>query len=84
MKGSTQRKKDFDELSERQRERRVKELDCLDVDQLLLSATKAARHSKRTDLAYVLKLLYDDESNATLIRGLLKAKKQNSKLEPNH
>ncbi|XP_037046958.1 uncharacterized protein LOC119081825 [Bradysia coprophila] len=84
MKGSTQQKKKFGELSERQKERRVKELDCLDLDQLLLAATKAAKISKRTDLAYVLKLLYKDERCAGEIRGLLKDRNKKERVKQNN
>lgn len=78
-RGSTQTKKRFSELSERQKNRRVEELSASEVDKLLLASAKAAKMSNKVDLEYVLRLLYKDHEEATKIRNLLKI--DNSKIE---
>lgn len=74
-RGSTQKKKEFEELSERQRNRRVEELSTYEVDQLLLATVNAAKNSNQTDLEYVLRLLYKNHEKASKIRSLLKEEK---------
>lgn len=78
-RGSTQIKKSFSELSQRQKNRRVEELSVSEVDKLLLASAKAAKMSNKMDLEYVLRLLYNDHEKATKIRDLLKAEKSTVK-----
>ncbi|XP_037025899.1 uncharacterized protein LOC119067179 [Bradysia coprophila] len=74
---TTRDKKGFGQLSDRQKNRRVDEdLNGFDVDQLLLASSKAAQSSNELDLSYVLRLLYHDHNKATILRNLLKEKKQ--------
>lgn len=73
--GSTQTKKNFEELSERQKNRRVEELSSFGVDELLLASAKAAKSANEGDLEYVLRVLYKDNENATKIRTMLKKHK---------
>lgn len=72
QKGSTQTKKIFKELSERQKNRRVEDLSACDIDQLLLASAKAAKNSNKMDLEYLLRLLYKDHGKATRIRIMIK------------
>lgn len=81
QRGSTQAKKKFVELSDRQQNRRVEDLSFCDVGQLLLAAAKSAKQSNQMDLHYVLKLLYSDRDKASKIRCLLKEEKK--KMKPN-
>lgn len=79
QKGSTQTKKEFGELSDRQKNRRVEDLSSCEVGQLLLAAANSAKHSNQMDLHYLLKLLCDDREKASKIRSLLEAEKLNIK-----
>lgn len=74
-RGSTQKKKMFEELSERQKNRRAEEISECEVDKLLLASSKAAKKSNKLNLEYVLRLLYRNQEKATKIRSLLNKEK---------
>lgn len=64
-------KKNFDELSERQKNRRAEDFGAFEVDQPILASVKAAQKSNETDLAIVLRKLYKYHGKATKILSLL-------------
>lgn len=79
QRGSTQTKKKFAELSDRQKKRRAEDLSSCEMEQLLFAAVKLAKQSDQSDLYYVLKLLCNDCKTASEIRRLIEAEKLNNK-----
>lgn len=75
QRGNTQPKKDFADLSDRQKNRRADELNDFGLDELLFATKKAAKKTNEIDLEHVLNLLYKDHKNATKIRNLLSTSK---------
>lgn len=71
QRSSTQKKKTFNDLSQRQKNRRAEEMCGCEVQELLLASAKAAQKSNKMDLEFVLRLLFKDENKATEIRNLL-------------
>ncbi|KAG4066296.1 hypothetical protein HA402_000520 [Bradysia odoriphaga] len=79
-------KKNFDQLSERQKNLRVEDLVQNEIELLLLASAKAAKNANEDDLEHVLRQLYKNRAMATKIRSLIKQEKHQSskpkKLEP--
>lgn len=69
-----QEKKNFSDLSDRQKNRRADDLGNHDVETLLLASIKAAKAANQKDLEYVLRLMYNNKGTATEIRSLWMAK----------
>lgn len=83
QRGSTQTKKRFEDLSDRQKNRRVDDLSSCEISQLLLAAVNSAKRSNEKDLHYVLTILHNDREKATAIRGLIEAEKRTNKSKRN-
>lgn len=78
QRGSTQAKKKFVELSDRQKNRRVDNLRSCEINELLFAAAKLAKQLGESDLYHVLQLLSNDHKKSSEICRLLKINKNTS------
>lgn len=69
-RGSTQKKKKFEELSGRQRNRRVEDLSSCDVSQLLLVAVNSARNSEEKNVQFRLIAIRMTTKKQFAVRGI--------------